>query len=149
MSTVTDLFDELDRMRLAPDDWESVRAELAELDPDRPDETAVTQIVFEARVQQRFHGGRAASTLPPTKQTSALPWVGLVCAGVLLGVGGALGGGIVLAGVAALGVFVFGIALAGSRVAHRRGTSVDEEPREPPAPMPPSVRAVVDRLRVG
>ena len=109
--------------------------------------TEASQVVFEARVQARFQAGRAASTLPPTKQTSALPWVGLVCGALVLVVGGALGGGPVFVAVALLGLFVFGIALAGSRVAHRSGAEAARQPAEPAEPVPAAVVARIDELR--
>ena len=98
-------------------------------------------------MHRRFRGGRARSTLPPTKRTSALPWVGLVCGGLLLAVGGALGGGPVLVGVALLGLFVFGIAMAGSRVTHSRPAASGASPAEAPVPPPDSVRDEIGRLR--
>lgn len=141
------LLDDLAGMRLTPAEWASTEEQLRAVRSGAPDSVErVSQVVFEARVQLRFHGGRAASTLPPTKQTSALPWVGLVCGGLLLAVGGALGGGPVLVGVALLGLFVFGIAMAGSRVTHSRppaGTTTDD----PPVPMPASTAEVVEDLR--
>ncbi len=141
--------DDLVPMRLPPSGWDSVGAALRAVDRDDPDAGArVAQVVFEARVQARFRGGRAASTLPPTKQTSALPWVGVVCGGLVLAVGGALGGGAVFVAVAALGLFVFGIALAGSRVAHRRTSAVTgAAPVDAPEPMPPEVADLVRTLR--
>ena len=142
------LLDDLVVMELPPGEWASVEAELRDVAADAPNAVErVSQVVFEARVQRRFHGGRAASTLPPTKQTSALPWVGLVCGALLLAVGGALGGGPVLVGVALLGVFVFGIAMAGSRVAHSRLPARPEAER--PVPAPPAVAALIDDLRPG
>lgn len=145
MSDVSALLDQLTGLRLGTEQWAEVEGELRSLDPSSPDAVRLSQIVFEARVQSRFQGGRSTTTLPPTKQTSALPWVGLVCALVLLAVGGALGGGLVFVGVVMLGVFVFGIAMAGSRVAHRSPTSpvVEEVPVEPPA----GVVEIVGRLR--
>lgn len=144
------LLADLRGMRMRPDQWDEVASTLRTVD--RTDDDAVervSQLLFEARVQRRFQAGRAASTLPPTKQTSALPWVGLVCGAILLAVGGALGGGAVLVGVALLGLFVFGIAMAGSRVAHARPkvervTSVD-----PPVPVPGDVDEVIRSLRAG
>ena len=104
------LLDDLSRLRLPIEEWEVVSRDLALVGGDADDRVdRVSQIVFEANVQGRFHGGRAASTLPPTKQTSALPWVGLFCALLLLAVGGALGGGVVLLIVAALAAGVTGI----------------------------------------
>ena len=142
------LLDDLSAMRLSPREWAGVEAELSAVDPDDPGAAErISQVVFEARIQRRFHGGRATTTLPPTKKTSALPWVGLVCGGLLLAVGGALGGGAVFVGVALLGLFVFGIAMAGSRVTHARVGDGAPSPAEPPVPMPPSTVAVVDHLR--
>lgn len=141
------LLDDLAAMHLRPEEWATIESELRAVDGSAPDAVErLTQVVFEARVQRRFQAGRATSTLPPTKQTSALPWVGLVCGGLLLAVGGALGGGPVLIGVALLGVFVFGIAMAGSRVTHSRGFAA-EDPVAPPVPMPRSVATVVGQLR--
>lgn len=139
------LLHELERMRLQPDEWDAVAPRLATLRPG--DVQALSQVVFEARVQRRFRGGRATSTLPPTKQTSALPWVGLVCASVLLAVGGALGGGAVLAGVAVLGVLVFVVAMAGSRVTHARPRGPSAGPVAPPGPPPDAVSRRLEELR--
>ncbi len=142
------VLDDLVAMRLPRSAWTLVEERLRAIDPaDRDAATAVSQVVFEARVQKRFQAGRAASTLPPTKQTSALPWVGLVCGGLVLAVGGALGGGTVFVAVALLSVFVFGIALAGSRVAHRSRAAGDEPTAEPLEAVPPAVVARIDALR--
>lgn len=143
------LLDDLSRLRLTASEWDAVHSSLRAIDDHGPEVVErVSQVVFEANVQGRFHGGRARSTLPPTKQTSALPWVGLFCALLLLAVGGALGGGVVLLIVAALAAGVFVVAFAGSRVAHRdraRGTS--DEPTEPPVAAPSAVVAEITRLR--
>lgn len=148
MTDTDTLLGELAAMRLRPDHWASLEAELRAIDPAGPDAgDRVAQVVFEARIQRRFQGGKATSTLPPTKQTSALPWVGLVCGGLLLAVGGALGGGAVLVGVALLGLFVFGIAMAGSRVSHARPAVTTVTSAEAPEPMPASVATVVNELR--
>jgi hypothetical protein len=134
------LLDDLAAMRLPASEWVRIEESLHAGEP-------ISQVVFEARVHRRFHGGRSASTLPPTKRTSSLPWVGLVCGALLLAVGGALGGGPVLVGVALLGLFVFGIAMAGSRVTHARVGERTTSAAEPAVPMPPSTAAVVDGLR--
>jgi hypothetical protein len=143
------LLDDLARLRLPPSEWSRVEASLRSVDGSADDVVdRVSQVVFEANVQRRFHGGRAASALPPTKQTSALPWVGLLCAALLLGVGGALGGGVVLVIVAALAAGVFAVAFAGSRVAHRaRSGGGEDEPTEAAVPAPPPVVAEISRLR--
>lgn len=139
------LIDELAGMRLAPTEWTALGNQLDSLDA--ADVDALSQVVFEARIQRRFHGGRASSTLPPTKRTSALPWVGLVCAALLLAVGGALGGGPVLAGVAVLGSLVFVVAMAGSRVTHARPKTRSGAPTEPPVPPPEPVTRRLAELR--
>ena len=139
------LLDELEAMRLAPTEWADLRERLRAVSGHDPD--ALAQVVFEARVHRRFHGGRARSTLPPTRRTSALPWVGLVCGGLLLAVGGALGGGPVLVGVALLGLFVFAVAMAGSRVTHSRPAARGAPAAEAPVPPPDAVREEIDRLR--
>lgn len=139
---------ELESMRLPPEAWSAIEVELRAVRTG--EDSAVdrlSQTTFEARVQHRFQGGRASSTLPPTKQTSALPWVGLVCGGLLLAVGGALGGGAVFVGVALLGLFVFGIAMAGSRVAHRRPNATVLTPDRPAVAMPDEVKELIRSLR--
>ena len=141
------LLDELAAMRLQPSEWADLGDRLRVVSGQDLD--ALSQVVFEARVHRRFHGGRARSTLPPTKRTSVLPWVGVVCGGLLLAVGGALGGGPVLVGVALLGIFVFGVAMAGSRVTHSRPAASGAPAAEPPVPPPDPVRQEIDRLRSG
>ncbi len=142
---------ELSALRLAPEDWDAVEDVLADVatgDLDRTDELA--RVVFEARVRSRFSGPKAAADVVPTKQTSVLPVVGLVCGGLLVGVGALLGGGVILAGIVALGVFVFGIAFAGSRVAHRGGdAAAGGSSRTPPVPMPPEIGAWVAAFERG
>lgn len=148
---------ELPTLTLLPSDWDAIGSALGDVADGRPGSVErLSQIAFEARVARQFSGGRTASTLPPTKKMSALPWVGLVCGVLLLAVGGALGGGVVLAGVAALSIGVFAVAFAGSRVAHRgrgRGEakktagpeSVQEEEPEP-APIPEHLEARLAEL---
>lgn len=146
------LLAELPTMSLLPSDWDAIASQLhtvADGGGDGIDEAIdrLSQLSFEARVQRRFHAGRASSSLPPTKQTSALPWVGGICAGLLGLVGGSLGGGPVLAGVAVLAVFVFGVALAGSRIAHRGRGNAAAASGDEPVPAPAPVLVLIDRLR--
>ncbi len=140
---------EVETARLQPDDWSAVDAMLARIEAGDGGVDELTTYLFEAKVRTRFSGQRASASLPPTKQTSVLPLVGLVCGGMLVGVGALLGGGIILVGIAALGLFVFGIAFAGSRVAHRDPGGRDVAGHESvvdPVPMPPPVRQRVERL---
>lgn len=141
------LLTEVRSLRLRPDDWQLVDDHLAGIESgDRSRIDDLSQAVFEARVRGRFSGPRGSAGVAPTKQTSVLPIVGLVCGGLLVGVGALLGGGPILWGIVALGVFVFGIAFAGSRVAHRpRGTADDQDDVEP-VPIPDEVALRVNAI---
>lgn len=140
------LLSEVRSLRLRPEDWDAVDGHLAAIEAgDRSRIDDLSQAVFEARVRGRFSGGRANAGVVPTKQTSVLPVVGLVCGGLLVGVGYLLGGGPILWGIVALGVFVFGIAFAGSRVAHRPRGADDEHAVEP-VPIPDAVALRVNAM---
>lgn len=140
------LLGEVRSLRLRPDDWERIDAHLAAIeagDDARVDQ--LSQDVFEARVRGRFDKRRSTPAVVPTKQTSALPIVGLVCGGLLVAVGALLGGGLILWGIVALGVFVFGVAFAGSRVAHRdRGRGAGDVVA--PVPIPDDVALRVNAI---
>lgn len=140
------LLREVRSLRLRPDDWQAVDEHLRAIehgDRERIDELSRT--VFEARVRGRFSGPRGRGGVVPTKQTSVLPVVGLLCGGLLVAVGALLGGGLILWGIVALGVFVFGIAFAGSRVAHRAKPGDEVEVVEP-EPIPDAVALRVNAL---
>jgi len=141
------LLSEVRSLRLQPQDWDVVDGHLAAIEAgDRRRIDDLSQAMFEARVRGRFSGPRGSAGVAPTKQTSVLPIVGLVCGGLLVGVGALLGGGPILWGIVALGVFVFGIAFAGSRVAHRpRGDAGDEDTVEP-VPIPDQVALRVNAI---
>jgi hypothetical protein len=133
------LLTEVRSLRLRPDDWDAVDEHLAAIERgERSRIDELSQTVFEARVRGRFSGPRGSAGVAPTKQTSVLPIVGLVCGGLLVAVGALLGGGPILWGIVALGVFVFGIAFAGSRVAHRPRSDDDSDAVEP-VPIPDEV----------
>ncbi len=148
---------ELRRLRAAPADWDEIAARLDAVGAaaggvrppaDHPAVAALAGAAFEARVRSRFAGPRRSGDVLPTKQTSVLPWVGLVCGGLLAAVGTLLGGGVVLAGVVVLAAGVFGIAFAGSRVAHR--SRPDDDPGEEPVAIPDEVaRRVAGISRLG
>jgi hypothetical protein len=143
---LTRLLSEVRSLRLRPDDWEVVDRDLLAIeagDIGRVD--SLSHAVFEARVRGRFSGPRGSAGVAPTKQTSVLPAVGVVCGGLLVAVGALLGGGPILWGIAALGVFVFGIAFAGSRVAHRPRGEDDGDGVEP-VPIPDGVALRVNAL---
>ncbi len=142
------LLAELPSLRLRPEDWAEIDGLLAGVAAGEWHRVGeLSQVVFEARVRRRFHGARAGADVVPTKQTTVLPWVGLVCAALLIAVGTLLGGGVILVGVVALGLFVFGIAFAGSRVAHRGDGGQRREAEDPPVPIPDAVAIRVDALR--
>jgi hypothetical protein len=111
--------------RLEPERWDRVRTDLRRLGEVvvAGDEAAVRDRLvpvahagFEGAVHRRLGTGRgAAPVVVPTKRTSALPWIGAVCAALLLALGWVLGGGLVLVATAALAAGVFAVALAGTR----------------------------------
>ncbi|MDZ7675843.1 MAG: hypothetical protein U5K30_12350 [Acidimicrobiales bacterium] len=137
---------ELRDLRLQPTDWAEVEHLLASIESGGDDRVEqLSQVVFEARVRRSFSGPKASSDVVPTKQTSALPVVGVVCGGLLIAVGALLGGGIILVAIVLLAVFVFAIAFAGSRVAHRNA-DVSDSPAEQPVPVPDQVRLRIDEL---
>lgn len=143
---LTRLLSEVRSLRLRPDDWDRVDGHLAAIengDHARVDD--LSRAMFEARVRGRFSGPRGSAGVVPTKQTSVLPIVGIVCGGLLVAVGALLGGGPILWGIVALGVFVFAIAFAGSRVAHRprRGDEADDVA---PVPIPDTVALRVNAI---
>lgn len=125
---------ELVGARLEPAEWSAVvtavdrLAEAAAADDDGGVRESLAELqatAFEARIRRRMpRSGPAAPAVAPTKRTSALPVVGLVCGALVLGVGQAVGGGLVLAGSAVFALFVLVVALAGSRVAAGRTASL-------------------------
>lgn len=139
---------ELRSMRLQPSDWEAVDRHLAAIDAGDGDAVdALSRHVFEARVRGRYSGPRRGGDVVATKQTSVLPAVGVVCGGLLVAVGALLGGGLILVAVVGLGLFVFGVAFAGSRVAHRRPAASEEATAgERPVPIPDAVALRVNAL---
>lgn len=141
---------ELPGLRLRPDGWAEVAAVLERIEAGETSAVErLSRVTFEARIDGRLGGGRRAPGVVPTKQTSALPWVGLACAVLVSVVGGALGGGAVLVGALALAVAVFAVALAGSRVAHRSDRddgAGDHEPDRPPMAIPAELGARLRRL---
>jgi hypothetical protein len=145
MTQLDELLDELRDLRLHVEDWELLDAKLSDLEVGTPGSgERVQQVVFESRVRGRLQRGRRAPGVAPSKQISALPIVGLVCALLLFSVGYALGGGVVLIGVGALSALVFGVAFAGSKIAN--GTrGIDAEHPDPVA-IPSHVAARIDRI---
>jgi hypothetical protein len=111
--------------RLAELAWPAVAGDLARLAAtvERADEVAtrqallpIAQLAFEGKVRSRLASAdRRAAVVTATKPTSSLPFVGGVCGVLLMGLGYLLGGGLVLAGTALFALFIFGVALAGTR----------------------------------
>lgn len=150
MSDLGRVLAELDGLRLADADWAEIASALLSVqrasddDSERDAVAALSAATFEAKVHRRFRGGRASPGLPPTKQTTVLPYVGAVCALTLFGIGALLGGGLILVGIGLLSLGVFAVAFAGSNVAHR--TPTDDTPRVELVPMPTSVHELVSQL---
>lgn len=135
--------------RLAATAWPAVAGDLGALAAAiaRGDEAAVrsalvpvSQAVFEGKVRGRLAGAdKQAAMVVATKPTPALPVVGAVCGLLLIGLGYALGGWLMAAGTTVFALFIFGVALAGTRTnldrsrARRqaRGLAPSAEPTEP------------------
>jgi len=111
----------------------------------------VAQATFEGKVRGRLAGSnRAAAYVTTTKQTTALPAVGLVSAAILIGVGYLIGGWAVAAGTGVLALFIFGVAYAGSHSnrarmerRHAQGLAPTKERTEP---VPSVVREAIERI---
>jgi hypothetical protein len=111
--------------RLSATTWPAVAGDLARLAAavDHGDATAVHQALvpvsrtaYEGKIRRRLASAdRRAAVVTATKPTSSLPFVGAVCGVLLCGLGYLLGGGLVLAATAAFGLFIFGVAVAGTR----------------------------------
>jgi len=133
--------------RLAATAWPAVAGDLARLAAavNRGDAEGVRaalvpigQATFEGKVRGRLAGaGRPAAMVVATKQTSALPLVGASSALVLVGIGYLLGGWLVAVVTGAFALFIFGVALAGTRTnrdrveQRRRALAPSAEPTEP------------------
>jgi len=99
----------------------------------------VAQATFEGKVRGRLAAAdKPAAMVVATKQTSALPAVGFVSAATLIGIGYLLGGWLVAAATSAFALFIFGVALAGTRTTkdrleqrRSRGLAPTMEPTEP------------------
>lgn len=148
---------DLGSVRLAPTAWPAVAGDLARLDAAvaRHDAAAVraalvplSQAAFEGKVRGRLAGaGTRTPAVVPTKRSAALPIVGAVCAAVMMLIGYQIGGATVLAGTAVLSVFVFGVAVAGTRAARDRADAARERRLAPTAertdPPPTVVRSAI------
>jgi len=145
---VRQTLDDLGRAQLAATAWPAVAGDLARLATavERGDaglvRTAlvpVAQATFEGKVRGRLAGaGRSAPLVAPTKQTSALPYVGAASAVLLLVIGYLLGGWPVAAVTAVLALGILAVALAGTRTSNDRraqrraqGLAPSMEPTEP------------------
>ena len=153
---LVDAAERLGRVELTAAEWEeigsAVEQAIADLASDRTDrvEPVVTELAntaFRAQVRDRLGSTRDAPAVVPTKPSRALPGVGLVCAAMLMALGWALGGLVVLVGTAGFALFIFAVAMAGTRsVANRRARTMPPTPREPVAPAPPPIRDALSRL---
>jgi hypothetical protein len=153
---------DLGSVRLAPSAWPAVAGDLARLDAavaqrDAPGVRAalvpLSQAAFEGKVRGRLAGaGTRTPAVVPTKRSPALPLVGAVCAAAMMLIGYQIGGGAVLAGTAVLALFVFVVALAGTRAARTKADAVRERRLAPTAertdPPPTVVRSAIADIEV-
>lgn len=143
---------------LSADAWPAVAGDLARLAAavDHDDVASVEEALvpvartaYEGKVRRRLAGaGGRAAVVTATKRTSSLPWVGALCGVLLCGLGYSLGGGLVLAATAAFGLFIFGVAVAGTRTNAER-TEDRRARRESPTRevLVPAPAAVVEAIR--
>ncbi len=148
---------ELDGKQFDPVGWTEIEAAAQQLETSleqdddlgiRASTTLLSQALFEAKVRGRFtrdlRGRATAPKLVPTKRTSALPIVGLICGLPILAIGWLLGGGLVLAVAIVFELFILVVAVAGSRMAHQ--PSGIDDGSEPPTPPPPELAERLRRL---
>ena len=139
---------DLRRVQLAATAWPAVAGDLARLAAaiERSDGEAVratlvpiSQATFEGKVRGRLAAAdQPAALVVGTKPTSALPIVGGVSALILIGIGYLLGGWVVAGLTAVFALFIFGVALVGTRTTKDRidqrrakGLAPTMEPTEP------------------
>lgn len=150
--------------RLAATAWPVVAGDLGRLDRavQRADEEAIrkalvpiSQATFEGKVLGRLAGSnRAAAYVAQTKQTSILPYVGLLSALILVSVGYLIGGWVVAAGTSVFALFIAGVAYAGSyqniaRMDRKQapGLAPTKERTEPaPSVVAHAISAIEERL---
>lgn len=151
---------DLRAVRLAATAWPAVAGDLGRLDAavERTDDAAVraalvpvSQAAFEGKVRGRL----AAADMPAamviaTKPTSALPAVGAGSAAILILIGYLLGGPLVAVGASMFALFIFGVAVAGTRttkdrVDHRRSKGLAPT-MEPTEPAPTVVAEAISRI---
>jgi len=136
-------------VRLAATAWPAVAGDLARLAAavERGDDVAargalvpISQATFEGKVRGRLAAAdQPAALVVGTKPTSALPIVGGVSALILVGIGYLLGGWVVAGLTAVFALFIFGVALAGTRTTKDR---IDQRRAKGLAPtMEPTERA--------
>jgi hypothetical protein len=154
--TLTDLR----QARLAATAWPVVAGDLARLaaavdraesDLVRASLVPIAQATFEGKVRGRLAGAdKPAAVVVATKPTRALPVVGAVSAAILIGIGYLLGGWAVAAVTAVFALFIFVVALAGTRTTkdrldHRRSKGLAPT-MEPTEPVPTVVADAIARI---
>ena len=134
-------------------DLETLATAVARADPIgvRTTLDPVSQATFEGKVRGRLASAdQPAAMVVATKQTSALPAVGAASAALLIGIGYLLGGWLVAAVTSVFALFIFGVALAGTRTTkdrlERRPRQGSPPPAEPVEPAPVAVVAVIARI---
>ena len=152
--------DDLRAAQLAATAWPAVAGDLGRLavGVERADADVVGaalvpigQATFEGKVRGRLAGAdRPAALVIATKPTSALPFVGGGSAFVLVLIGYLLGGWLVAALAGVFALFIFGVALAGTRttkdrVDQRRSKGLAPS-MEPTEPAPTVVADAIERI---
>ena len=153
---LVDALERLDQVELTAAEWEQVSTALDEVltelvsgrtDRLEPLTTRLANTAFRARVRDRLGPSGQAPAVVPTKPSRVLPVIGLVCAVTLMALGWAIGGLVVLIGTGGFAVFVFVVAMAGTRSrTTRRSQPARVKRRVPVTPAPERVRGTLSRL---
>jgi hypothetical protein len=154
------ILDDLRQAQLAATAWPVVAGDLARLAVavERGDAELVqaslvpiSQATFEGKVRGRLAGAdKPAALVVATKPTSALPFVGAISAAILVLIGYLLGGWLMAAATSVFALFIFGVALAGTRTTkdrleHRRSKGLAPT-MEPTEPVPTVVADAITRI---
>ncbi len=150
--------------RLAATAWPMVAADLARVATavERQDEAAIratllplSQLAYESKVRNRLASAdRRAAMVTATKPTRGLPIVGAVCGLIVAGLGYLLGGIPVFLGTLVFALFIFGVAVAGTRTnlertedrRARRASPTREVLELPPAAVLVAIREIEAKL---
>jgi hypothetical protein len=156
-STLLEALVRLEAAKLTSDEWDRVDSAVRELrgatgsgnrQRRLASTTTLVNLGFGAQVRQRLdHPRQQAPVVAPTKPSRALPIVGSLCACLLLALGWALGGGVVLIGTALFAVLILVVAITGTTGFAARRAETGSRLGDEVATPPPELAAAMAELR--